>query len=220
MEKPSSLCGRALLEHQLQQCRIVVAVEEGRNEALASQVRELKEKIRAAETDADRLNKQLLLLQGSLGAAVGAEEKEQQEMQEKLRQLYLEYARRSAVCDTLMASVEDMASRAEAAAAQNRCRLQEARQRLLLEQAAGASASETQTNVSCSASISCFPVVLALAVLTRYTHSPRYCLLRFSFYFLAPFTPLRLAPCLPLRRLRSAPQMGGTDTQVYGICSM
>lgn len=145
-EGPCGLRGRALLEHQLQQCRIAVAEGEGRNEALASQLRELKEKIRAAETDADRLNKQLLLLQGSQGTAVGAEEKQQQEMQEKLRQLYLEYARRSALCDTLMASVEDMASRAEAAAAQNRCRLQEARQRLLLEQAAGASGTETQTN--------------------------------------------------------------------------
>lgn len=147
----ASLCGRALLEHQLQQTRNEVAEAERNSEALASQVRELKEKIRGAELDADRLSKQLLLLRRSQGSAAASEEQQQEEMQEKLRQLYLQYARRSAACDSLMASVEDIATRAEAAAAQNRRRLQEARQRLLLEQAAAASATETQTNVSCRA---------------------------------------------------------------------
>lgn len=139
---------RALLGEQLDRSRQALMEVERRNEVLASQVQELKEKIRGEEQNADRLSKQLLLLGGSQNPALAAtEEQQQREMQEQLRQLYIQYARRSALCDTLTASVEAMAGRAEAAAAQNRLRLQEAMQQLQLEQAAAASATETHTNV-------------------------------------------------------------------------
>lgn len=138
---------RALLGEQLDRSRQALMEVERRNEVLASQVQELKEKIRGEEQNADRLSKQLLLLGGSQNPALAAtEEQQQREMQEQLRQLYIQYARRSALCDTLTASVEAMAGRAEAAAAQNRLRLQEAMQQLQLEQAAAASATETHTN--------------------------------------------------------------------------
>ncbi|CDJ30929.1 uncharacterized protein EMH_0062510 [Eimeria mitis] len=144
----SSNSSRALLGEQLHRSRQGLLDLERSNEALASQVQELKEKIRGAEQNADRLNKQLLLLGRPQNSALAAaEEQQQREMQEQLRQLYIQYARRSAVCDTLTASVEAIAGRAEAAAAQNRLRLQEARQQLQLEQSAAASATDTQTNV-------------------------------------------------------------------------
>ncbi|CDJ27141.1 uncharacterized protein EMH_0029270 [Eimeria mitis] len=143
----SSNSSRALLGEQLHRSRQGLLDLERSNEALASQVQELKEKIRGAEQNADRLNKQLLLLGRPQNSALAAaEEQQQREMQEQLRQLYIQYARRSAVCDTLTASVEAIAGRAEAAAAQNRLRLQEARQQLQLEQSAAASATDTQTN--------------------------------------------------------------------------
>ncbi|OEH75286.1 hypothetical protein cyc_01952 [Cyclospora cayetanensis] len=142
----SSLCGRALLEQHIHEAQHAVVETEKNNEALACQVQELKRKIHATERDEDRLTKQLLLLRRSQGSGDTLEDEEQQEMQEKLRQLYLEYARRSAVCDTLMASVEDIANRAEAAAAQNRRRLREARQRWLVDQATAASGTEAQSN--------------------------------------------------------------------------
>ncbi|CDJ50376.1 hypothetical protein EBH_0033080 [Eimeria brunetti] len=136
-----------MLGEQLGRIREELADMQRSNEALASQVQELKEKILAAERNEDRLSKQLLLLGRSQNSALAAaEEQQQREMQEQLRQLYIQYARRSAVCDTLTASVEAIAGRAEALAAQNRLRLQEARQQLRLEHAAAASATDTQTN--------------------------------------------------------------------------
>ncbi|KAL8441216.1 hypothetical protein Emag_007360 [Eimeria magna] len=142
--------GRALLLQRLEQARAEAAEMERNNEALESQIREMKEKIKTADNDAERLKRQLLLLKrahvnsGLSAAAAGAaaaEDRVQQQQQEKLRELYLEYARRSAACDALMASVEDLADRAEAAAALSRRRMHEAaRQRVLQQEAAAAAA--------------------------------------------------------------------------------
>ncbi|KAL8269461.1 hypothetical protein Esti_006611 [Eimeria stiedai] len=141
--------GRALLLQRLEQARAEAAEVERNNEVLENHIREIKEKIKAADNDAERLKRQLLLLKrahGSSGgpAAAGAAASEyqvQQQQQQKLREVYLDYARRSAACDALMASVEDLADRAEAAAALSRRRMHEAaRQRVLQHEAAAAAA--------------------------------------------------------------------------------
>ncbi|CDI77309.1 hypothetical protein, conserved [Eimeria praecox] len=143
----SSGSNSALLLEQLDRSGRALADVERNNEALAFQVQELKEKIGGAERNADRLGKQLLLLGASQNSVLAApEEQQQRDMQEQLRQLYIQYARRCAVCDTLTASVEAIAGHAEAEAARNRLRLQEARQQLRLEHAATASATDSQTN--------------------------------------------------------------------------
>ncbi|KAL8442158.1 hypothetical protein Emed_007414 [Eimeria media] len=141
--------GRALLLQRLEQARAEAAEVERNNETLESQIAEIKEKIKAADNDAERLKRQLLLLKrahvtsgpSSAAAAAAGEDRVQQQQQEKLRELYLEYARRSAACDALMASVEDMADKAEEAAALSRRRMHEAaRQRVLQQEAAAAAA--------------------------------------------------------------------------------
>ena len=144
----SSSSSRALLGEQLNRGRQALADVERSNEALASHVQELKERVRSAERNADRLSKQLLLLGRSQDSALAAaEQQRQRDTQEQLRQLYVQYARKSAVCDTLTASMEANAGSAETAAAQNRLRLQQARQQVRLEHAAPAPSTETQTNV-------------------------------------------------------------------------
>ncbi|CDJ38109.1 hypothetical protein, conserved [Eimeria tenella] len=142
-----ALSNRGLLEEQLRRSRSALANVEKNNDTLLSQVQELKERIRGEERNAERLSKQLLLLRRSHVSGAASEAQQELEMQEQLRELYIQYARCSAVCDTLTASVEDIASRAEAAAAQNSRRQQEARQQLLLDQAATITATDAQSNV-------------------------------------------------------------------------
>lgn len=142
-----ALSRRGLLEEQLRRSRSALANVEKNNDTLVSQVQELNERIRGEERNAERLSKQLLLLRRSQVSGAASEAQQELEMQEQLRELYIQYARCSAVCDTLTASVEDIASRAEAAAAQNSRRQQEARQQLLLEQAATITATDAQSNV-------------------------------------------------------------------------
>ncbi|KAL8427296.1 hypothetical protein ACSSS7_007795 [Eimeria intestinalis] len=145
--------GRALLLQRLEQVRNEVAEGERRIEVLENQIKGIKTKIETADNDAERLKRQLLLLKRGHGSNSGgsdadgaadtaAEDRVQRQQQQLLRELYVEYARRSAVCDALMASVEDLADRAEAAEALSRRRMHEAaRQRILQQEAAAAAPS-------------------------------------------------------------------------------